>query len=744
MTPEGLAPAGTPAILSAEAQRRIKEAEGIYQDLSKTAAANDVTPEMYLLSVLGKYGQYAEMDKLADTMLRKRPGDQDLKDLKAWVQSKSGHGLPATPGYAKGKGPWATSVEEMPTASQKPEVAQIKELFKQARACEADGRNIMALSFYRQALQLSEQAMGPEHPLTAACMAQVARIDTIFGFFDRALPLAQRSLKIREQTLGPDHPQTAQSMIILGFLYGRIGDLNQAMQLEQQALRVSEQALGPENPLTASALDNLATLYSQMGFYDQALPLAQRAVQIREKVLGPEAFQTAQSLTKLGYLYLIKKDYNQAESCFRRAPGQRGDSGMVELYLATGKYEAALTTLTRPQSTFSGFDMKAWTSPTRQAQYYTQKGLALKGLGKREEAAAALMEAIKNIEELRARTPGERTSFFESGLLGGYFQAYRGMVGLLAEMALKGEPTPAGLQTYGPDPGAAAFYFAESTKARSLLEALAAGSARLRPQLPPDLAAKENSLQKRLQTLESQRAERVMTKGGGRSMDRMDQPAQQFQLDRDALQRELDGFVTELRQRDPRYAALAYPQPYKARELPLKPGEVLLEYALGDKESYLFRVEPGGKTQVFRLAVGQEPLEKRLGAMLAPFRKGVLRREDLSRFSVSDAASLYQEILAPALSGVNPGTHLIIVPDGVLGAFPFEALVVQAGPDWGKCTLVADRWPVTYSQSAAILALNRHLGATAPLNHSLAWVIAIYHKDSSRYLAYKAGKEAST
>ncbi len=736
MTPEGLAPAGTPVLLSAEAQRQIKEAEGIYQGLSKTAAANDVTPELYLLSVLGKYGQYAEMDKLADIMLRKKPGDQDLKDLKAWVQSKSGKGLPATPAYAKGKGQWATSLEEMPTAGQKPEVAQIKELIKQARTYENSGMNISALNSCQQALKLSEQAMGPEHPLTAACMAQVARLDAMFGFFDRALPLAQRSLKIREQTLGPGHPQTAQSLIILGFLYGRMGDLDQAMQLEQQALRVSEQALGPENRLTAAALDNLATFYSQMGSYDQALPLAQRAVQIREKVLGPENFQTAQSLAKLGYLYLIKKDYNQAESCFRRAPSQTG--GMVELYLATGKYQAALDTLTHPTTTAGG--MKAWTSPTRQAQYYTQKGLALKGLGKREEAAAALMEAIKNIEELRARTPGERTSFFESGLLGGYFQAYRGMVELLAEMALKGEPLPAGLQSYGPDPGAAAFYFAESTKARSLLEALAAGAARVKPQLPPDLAAKENSLQERLQTLEGQRAERVTTKGGGHSWDRSDQPAQQFQLERDALQRELDGFVTELRRRDPRYAALAYPQPYKAQELPLKPGEVLLEYALGEKQSYLFRVEPGGKTQVFRLAVGQEPLEKRLGAMLAPFRKGVLRREDLARFSVSDAASLYQEILAPALSGVNPGAHLIIVPDGVLGAFPFEALVVQAGPDWGKCTLVADRWPVTYSQSAAILALNRHLGTSHAAQALFALGDPIFDKGGSRYLAYKAGQ----
>ena len=379
--------------------------------------------------------------------------------------------------------------------------------------------------------------------------------------------------------------------------------------------------------------------------------------------------------------------------------------------------------------------------PQYQALYYTQKGLALKGLGRRAEACAAFLEAIKNIEGLRARTSGERTSFFESGLFGGYFRAYRGMVGVLAEMAQKGEPTPAGLQTYGADPGAAAFYFAEAIKARSLLEALAAGAARVAPQLPPDLAAKEKSLQERLQALEAQRDESMHAIGWGSGpvTDRKD--AEISDSKRDALQRELDGLVTELRRRDPRYAAMAYPQPYKAQELPLKPGEVLLEYALGEKESYIFRVEPGGKTQVFRLALGQEALEKRLGAMLAPFRQSVLRREDLSRFSVSDAASLYQEILAPALSGVNPGTRLIIVPDGALGAFPFEALVVKAGPDWGKCTLVGDQWPVTYSQSAAILALNRHLGASHAAQALFALGDCIYAKDSSRYLAYKAGKE---
>jgi CHAT domain-containing protein len=73
-----------------------------------------------------------------------------------------------------------------------------------------------------------------------------------------------------------------------------------------------------------------------------------------------------------------------------------------------------------------------------------------------------------------------------------------------------------------------------------------------------------------------------------------------------------------------------------------------------------------------------------------------------------------------------------------LGAFPFEALVVDAKGDWGKSGLVGDRWPVTYSQSAAILALNRHLGASRASQALFALGDCIYDKGSSRYQAYKA------
>jgi CHAT domain-containing protein/Tfp pilus assembly protein PilF len=640
--------------------------------------------------------------------------------------------LPASYGYAAKTSFQAAPEEELPGPGQKPEAAKIKELLKEGKNLEDSGRNLRAIRPYQMALKLSETTLGPEHLLTIASMTHLARTYTVDDFFDQALPLAQQSLKLSEKVLGPEHPQTGRSLSVLGSLYGKMGLHDKALSLNERALQISVRASGPESPETAAALNNLATLYSQVGDYDQALPLARRAAEIREKVLGPENRSTAKSLLNLGFIYLAKKDYGQAESCFRRAQGfLQGDMGMVELYLATGKYDSALNVLASKLTPYYN------NSPNYQAWYYTRKGLATKGLGNRGEAYTAFLVAIKHIEGLRAQTSGERTSFFQSGFLGGHFRAYRGMSTVLAEMAQKGDSAPAGLQTYGTDPGAAAFYFAEAVKARALLEAMAAGAARVAPHLPPDLVAKEKSLQKGLQELEGQKLEHME----GFGVRKHEPIGREFQLKREALQLELDGFVTEVRRQDPRYAALAYPQPYKAQELPLKPGEILLEYALGEKESYIFRVEPGGKTQVLRLALGQEALEKRLGAMLAPFRKSVLRREDLSRFTVADAAALYQEILAPALSGVNPGTRLIIVPDGALGAFPFEALVVKTGPDWAKCTLVGDSWPVSYSQSAAILALNRNLGASHAAQALFALGDCIYTKDSSRYLAYKAGKE---
>ncbi|MEW6386617.1 MAG: CHAT domain-containing tetratricopeptide repeat protein [Thermodesulfobacteriota bacterium] len=624
----------------------------------------------------------------------------------------------------------AGQAQEMVEKALGPETPQAAAVFhRMAWAYDRAGYWNPALPLYQRALQIREKTLGPEHPATAATMARLARVYVILGYFRQGLPLAQRALKIREKVHGPEHQATAESLAILGYAYAQMGAHAKARPLCERALKLTEKTLGPEHPATALALDGLAVLFAQLGMYDQALPLAQRAVQINEKALGTDNRRTGRSLRDLGFIYLAKKDYGQAESCFRRAKGKMGDQGMVELYLATGRFPQALEVLSKLTPVSS-------VRPQYQAQYYTQEGLALKGMGRQEPAVEAFLKAVTAIEELRARTPGERASFFEAGVFIGYFRAYQGLVALLAQMALQQKPLPPSLQSYGPDLAAAALYFAESIKGRTLLEAMVAAPGRaVSPQIPAGLANREKRLQESFQELEAKREASFLPQWGHKRI------VAEFQQRMESLRKEQQDLLTEIRRQAPRYAALHYPRPYKPQELPLKPGEVLLEYSLGDKESYLFKVEPGGRTQVFRLPQGQEALEKRLSALLAPFRQSALRREDLQKFSLAEAGALYQELLAPALAGVAPGTRLIIVPDGILGAFPFEALAVEKGPDWGKSVLVGDLWPVTYSQSAAILALNRHLGLSQAAQPLFALGDCIYDKNSPRYSAFKEHKE---
>jgi CHAT domain-containing protein/tetratricopeptide (TPR) repeat protein len=669
---------------------------------------------------------------------------------KPWQQKKSGAGEDGAASEAPGgKGIFRARIEALMKAGKYKQAKHLAEkvLDRQEKRLGPDApqvagtlqilanidmqlhQTLKAIGLYQRALQIREKKLGPEDPKTASTQAHLGWAYVERGLYDKALPLLERSLATRERVTGPDSLETAQSLTMLAGLKRQMGANAQALSLAQRALKIREKKLGPDHPQTAHIMDILAMIYQQQGVLDKALPLAEKSLKIKEKALGPNHPETAKSQRVLGVMQQGRKDYAQAESSFRKGQkGRQGLGGIAEIYLSTGRYAQALETL-------DAMDLKARARPQMQAQFYTQRGQALQGLGRRGEAAADYLMAIDAIEGLRAHTPGERSGFFQAGTFKGYYQTYLALIGLLAEMAQKGEPLPQAFQAYGRDAGAAAFYFAESVKARALLETMAAkartGQTR---DVPPDLAAKERKLQSEWQALQG-RWDEVYQPHKGRERD-----VEMFLAEQKDLEKTQENLIEELRRRVPRYAALYYPKPYKTQELPLKPGETLLEYTLGQKESFLFRVEPGGRTTIIRLAVSRQDLEKRLGSLLAPFRSAGLTREDLARFPVKELAALYKQLLSPALTGVSPGRHLIIVPDGVLGAFPFEAVVVQQAPTWQKSVLVGDRWPVIYSQSAAILALNRHLGLSKASQPLFALGDCIYAKDSSRYLTYKAGR----
>jgi CHAT domain-containing protein len=197
-----------------------------------------------------------------------------------------------------------------------------------------------------------------------------------------------------------------------------------------------------------------------------------------------------------------------------------------------------------------------------------------------------------------------------------------------------------------------------------------------------------------------------------------------------SLNAALKTLVQELRQDYPVYAALHYPQPLPAADLPLRENEVLLEFALGDAESFVFVVRKGGVKRLVKIPLGREELEAKVKAFMEPLING-----EPDRFSLKPAQELASLLLAQALKEVTECDRVIIVPDGILGLLPFEALVLKAGTNLRDSVFVGDRYTLSYYQSAAVLALKRRLEAHRAERPLFALGNPVFSAQDARYAA---------
>ncbi len=173
--------------------------------------------------------------------------------------------------------------------------------------------------FYQRALKISEQALGGEHPDTAATLHELARLYQEQGQYEPARELYQRALQITEDVLGTAHPDTATTMQALASLYQEQGQYEPARELYQRALQITEDVLGAEHPDTAATMHQLANLYQEQGQYEASEELYQRALKIKEQVLGAEHPDTAMTQWGLAVLYERQGQYTRAEPLYRQA-----------------------------------------------------------------------------------------------------------------------------------------------------------------------------------------------------------------------------------------------------------------------------------------------------------------------------------------------------------------------------------------------------------------------------------------
>jgi hypothetical protein len=75
--------------LTPQQQAEVRQAKATYQQLRASTAADDITPELYLYSVLQDHLLYSEMKPVVEEMTRRQPNNADVADLRAYVKAKT-------------------------------------------------------------------------------------------------------------------------------------------------------------------------------------------------------------------------------------------------------------------------------------------------------------------------------------------------------------------------------------------------------------------------------------------------------------------------------------------------------------------------------------------------------------------------------------------------------------------------------------------------------------------------------
>lgn len=104
---------------------------------------------------------------------------------------------------------------------------------------------------------MKQAQYGPDHPLVADCLSNMAIIYNQRGEQDKALPMYERALKIFEQSKGHNSQDVAHTLTDMAVLHLEAHRDDIGRPLLERALEIQRQRLGDDHPDVTAILDVL-------------------------------------------------------------------------------------------------------------------------------------------------------------------------------------------------------------------------------------------------------------------------------------------------------------------------------------------------------------------------------------------------------------------------------------------------------------------------------------------------------
>ena len=434
----------------------------------------------------------------------------------------------------------------------------------------------------------------------------------------------RQSLAIKQEFV-PESLAVASAFNNLGLVALDKGDLARARDYHLRALEIRKK-LTPDNLVFALSLSNLGAVAYQQGDLPTAENYYQKALAVVEKI-APNGTDMSWTLSHLAAVSRDRGDLESAETHYRRA---------IAIY------------------------EKLTPSSINQARSLSGLASVLRQRGRLEEAAELFQRAIHALEnqvEHLGGTENVRADF--RGRHESYYSQYIDLLIAQKQPEL-------------------AFQALERSRARTLLETLAAAHVDIRKGADPALLERERLFKVEISARSERRIHLLNEKHADEQIKGVEKEIGDLNL-------QYQDVEAQIRDSSPGYAALTQPQPLTAGEVQqrlLDPGTVLLEYSLGEQRSYVFAVTSSSLT-AYELPKRPEieAATRRVHELLAAYGRATGQSEQQrQQFHARNQAQyirasreLSRMVLAPVAALIR-GKRILVVADGALQYVPFAAL----------------------------------------------------------------------
>jgi TonB family protein len=189
---------------------------------------------------------------------------------------------------------------------------------------EADKLNALVIQFFKekrfkealvpakQAVEIREKALGPEHALTLVSLKNLAAVYGELNKHSDAAGIRQRVLKIEEKLYGTSSIRLSDNLSKLGWERAREQNYGAAIELFKRNLQIREAAYGADHKELVPALNDLAMSSQRDGKLAQSIGYFKQMIAIQEKQLGENHIDVAELLSKCAII--LKQANKKAEA----------------------------------------------------------------------------------------------------------------------------------------------------------------------------------------------------------------------------------------------------------------------------------------------------------------------------------------------------------------------------------------------------------------------------------------------